>query len=886
MKDSRGRPLDGIRGHLRDLVLPRYREGAGVLSMTRSSLIGYGTIGVALGLILMPLGAEIFGRMLVANGFDPQGASFNWNPALVSLHLFADVFTGLAYVAISVALIYLAYKVGEDLPFLWAFVAFGLFIVACGMTHFVAAWTLWAPAYWLAGGVKFATAVVSAATAVTVPPLVPKVLALVQAARLSERRRVRLEEANRELAALNARLSELDRLKSQFFSNVSHELRTPLALILGPVARLQADGGIADEQRRELEVVNRNARALLKHVNDLLDLSKLEFDGMGLTYARVDLAQLARLVAAYFESLARDRHMTLTVDAPAPVLADADPEKIERVLLNLLSNAFRFTPDGGRVTCSVRTAGAGVAIAVRDTGPGVKPELRAAVFERFRQGEDGATRRFGGTGLGLSIAKELVELHGGTITVDDAPGGGALFTVELPLSAPAGANVRPAAAPIGIPEVAHQTLAELRPASDEAADVARDGDGDGTAARPLVLVVEDNPDMRRFLVDALACDYRVAAAPDGRRGLERALALRPDLILSDVMLPEMSGDQLVRAARARSELETVPIVLLTARSDLDLRVQLLRDGAQDYLVKPFAVEELRARVGNQIAMKRARDVLQQELAGRSGDVAALAGELSARNGELKRALAARDEFLAVAAHELKTPLAVLRGFAQLALRQVGRDGALDQQRARHTLAVIDERSDKLDRLVIRLLDVSRIDAGRLALERQVADVARIVAEVVAAAQAMSTGHTLVLDAPPEVTALVDPLRLEQVVMNLVDNAIKYSPDGGPIDVSVSCPSPDAVQIAVTDRGIGIPPERRDRIFDRFFQAHTKDHRSGIGLGLYISRQIIELHGGTLTAEFPPEGGTRFVVTLPTEPGHIAHAPNGSEGRSAGGPGGA
>ena len=170
-------------GLLRDMLLPRYQEGWSVLRMTRASLMGYGVVGVVLGLVLMPLGAELFGRLLEANGFDPQGGTFNWNPALVSLHLFADVFTGLAYVAISVTLIYLARKVGEDLPFIWAFVAFGLFIVACGMTHFVAAWTLWTPAYWLAGGVKFATAVVSIATAVAIPPLVPKVLALVAAAK-------------------------------------------------------------------------------------------------------------------------------------------------------------------------------------------------------------------------------------------------------------------------------------------------------------------------------------------------------------------------------------------------------------------------------------------------------------------------------------------------------------------------------------------------------------------------------------------------------------------------------------------------------------------------------------------------------------------------------
>ncbi len=243
--------------------------------------------------------------------------------------------------------------------------------------------------------------------------------------------------------------------------------------------------------------------------------------------------------------------------------------------------------------------------------------------------------------------------------------------------------------------------------------------------------------------------------------------------------------------------------------------------------------------------------------------AALAVDNARLYQEAQEAVSARDEFLSVAAHELKTPMTSLRGFAQITLRQLDKDGILDLARVRQALQVIDRQSKKLSALVSQLLDVSRIEAGRLILDRKVANVTGLIEGVAAAARATTDRHTLTLHAPPEVLALVDSLRLEQVVTNLVDNAIKYSPDGGPIEVEVSRPDAETVLLAVKDHGIGIPPEHRQRIFDRFYQAHTNGHFMGMGLGLYISHQIVNLHGGRIEVEFPPDGGTRFVVSLPT-----------------------
>ncbi len=232
--------------------------------------------------------------------------------------------------------------------------------------------------------------------------------------------------------------------------------------------------------------------------------------------------------------------------------------------------------------------------------------------------------------------------------------------------------------------------------------------------------------------------------------------------------------------------------------------------------------------------------------------------------EAQAAICDRDEFLSVAAHELKTPITSLRGFAQLTLRGLDRRGAVDPERLRQALQVIDQQSDKLSTLVARLLDVSRIDAGRLSLTPRRTNLARLLAEVVAELRGNSERHTILLDVPASLHTTVDPLRLEQVVTNLIDNAIKYSPAGGQIDVTLSSEDDGTCSISVRDRGIGIPPEQHERIFDRFYQVHT--HFGGMGLGLYISREIVHLHGGTIQAESAPDRGARFVVSLPCDRG--------------------
>lgn len=402
-----------------------------------------------------------------------------------------------------------------------------------------------------------------------------------------------------ELRRAKEAAEEAGRAKDQLFATVSHELRTPLALILGPIQKRLASGGLNDEERRDLEVVERNARTLLRHVNDLLDLSKLQVGKMEMDYVEMDLAWLVRMAASLFESIADERQVHFVVEAPPKLPAQADPDKLQRVLLNLLSNAFKFTPAGGGVAVQLQSENQKAVLTVRDTGPGIPASQREAIFERFQQLDAGAARLWGGTGLGLAIVKEFVLLHQGTVRVGDAPGAGALFTVDLPLKAPAGAPVRtePKELDSGLRRQAVDELrAPRRPIPTPASTPLVNA--------PLVLIVEDNQEMCSFLAEALGREYRVITASDGREGLEKALQSRPDLILSDVMMPRMSGDQMVHEIRRHSELDAVPIVLLTAKADESLRDALLRDAVQDYIFKPFSSSEVLARVARLIAERR------------------------------------------------------------------------------------------------------------------------------------------------------------------------------------------------------------------------------------------------------------------------------------------
>jgi PAS domain S-box-containing protein len=322
--------------------------------------------------------------------------------------------------------------------------------------------------------------------------------------------------------------------------------------------------------------------------------------------------------------------------------------------------------------------------------------------------------------------------------------------------------------------------------------------------------------------------------------------------------------------------------VLVSTSGEPRHLEIIREmGPTSYLIVPLMA---RARLVGTLCLvathsARHYGATDQALADDLARRAAVAVENARLYREAQAALAAREEFLSVAAHELKTPVTVIMGYTQLALKQFRTSANPNRERLQAVFSALDREVSRLSQLVTQLLDVSRVQAGQLALERAVTDIGRLVSDVVASAQVGTSKHVISVRAPSDLLALVDPLRMEQVLVNLLSNAIKYSPAGGPIDVDVWTPDAQTFSMAVRDRGMGIPEEKRKRLFERFYRVHAGDFIAGMGLGLYICRQIVELHEGRIDVESPPDGGTCFVVTIPIGPHHRAgrdkHEPTGA-----------
>ena len=414
-------------------------------------------------------------------------------------------------------------------------------------------------------------------------------------------RRERVALAHRmELERVEAeQLRALDRARSAFFANVSHEFRTPLTLTLGPLDDVLAGeyGPLPEAVRAPVGLARRSAARVLGLIGQILDTARLAAGGTTLRAQPLDLAAVARAHLDAFAPLAAHRRIAAEFGAEPTAGLWADPEHVGTILTNLLSNAFKFTPEGGRVQVGVEASDGEARAWVEDTGPGIPAADLARVFERFHQVEAGAHRPIG-TGIGLALAHDLAALHGGRLAAANVPGGGCRFTLALPLGTAhlAPEQIAPESA---APEIRHPLV------EDAPARVApREGPGDEDD-RTAVLVADDNADIRAYLRRHLeAAGYRVDEAADGADALAQARARLPDLVVSDVMMPGLDGLGLCRALRADPETDFVPVLLLTARADPEDRLDGLAELCDDYLTKPFDARELVARVGNLIALRR------------------------------------------------------------------------------------------------------------------------------------------------------------------------------------------------------------------------------------------------------------------------------------------
>ncbi len=391
------------------------------------------------------------------------------------------------------------------------------------------------------------------------------------------------------IAAQAARLREVDRLKTNFFADLSHELRTPLTLVIGPLEDVRdgRHGAIPPAAAAQVGLAERNARRLFGLVNQLLDVVRLDVGALRLDRAPQDLTALVSGMVEVHEPLARRRGVALVSELPdALVVVDVDRREIEKVFANLLGNALKFTPPGGTVRVTLAADATTARVAIADTGPGMAPEVRERVFERFYSARESAVQP--GTGIGLSLARELTEHHDGRLEVDSAPGAGSTFTVVLPISA------RPPVARAG----AAPTTAELPPLEETIAA------GPDPEDRTTVLVVDDHPEVRAWVRSHLVARYHVVEGGNGREGLAQARRFLPDLVVSDVMMPEMDGYDLVRALRADPDLDWIPVVLLTAKGSDQSRLEGLQRGADAHLAKPFSSQVLVAQVDALLAQRQ------------------------------------------------------------------------------------------------------------------------------------------------------------------------------------------------------------------------------------------------------------------------------------------
>jgi signal transduction histidine kinase/ligand-binding sensor domain-containing protein/DNA-binding response OmpR family regulator len=415
------------------------------------------------------------------------------------------------------------------------------------------------------------------------------------------------------------KMQEMDKLKSYFFANISHEFRTPLTLILSPIRDMLA-GSFKGDTKKQYQMVIRNGERLLRLINQLLDLSKLGAGRMKLKTSRLDVVQFLKPIVSAFDSYAQRLRLKFTFEHPAePVWVYFDPDKFEKIITNLLSNAFKFTREG-EIRLSIRLQNSEplvdgadkfnvVEIAVTDSGAGIPPEYLSSIFDHFYQVAHHSNSE--GSGIGLSLTKELVELHKGKIIVESVSGKGSVFKVVLLLGRKhlSDSEIDQTEGPIF---ESNKTIARLDQITPQDSPPSKTDELDEDVKNlPRLLIVEDNSDMRSYIKQSLEECYQITEAGNGKEGLGKALEIIPDLIISDVMMPGMDGVTLCKAFKTNINTSHIPVILLTAKADLESKIEGLETGADEYLSKPFNGHELKVRARNLV---RSREILRQRFA--------------------------------------------------------------------------------------------------------------------------------------------------------------------------------------------------------------------------------------------------------------------------------
>ncbi len=537
--------------------------------------------------------------------FMPHGHCFLWQPGILWLHLASDVIIFASYYSIPFALIYFARK-RPDMPFRLLFTLFSLFILLCGTTHLFNIWVLWYPDYWPEGIVKALTAAVSLCTAVLVWKLMPQLLMVPSPNQLQklneelvlnqhdigrrvEERTLELEETNSKLEEAYKIAEKANKAKSEFLANMSHEIRTPMNAVIGLSHILAKSTPLTEKQRNCINTLRLSAESLMDLITDLLDISKIESESIVMENARFDLQRLVSETVSIMSVKAQEKKLELTLTFDPALTGEyvGDPTRIRQIFLNLLSNALKFTEKGSvhvSVTREERKHSYAqyARICVADTGIGIPAEKQTSIFNKFSQANSSINRKYGGTGLGLAISKALIELMGGTISVESKSGTGSTFFVTLPLAS--AETFKTTGAQAGKPSVAETSETKHR-----------------------VLLVEDyqpNILVASSILDELGYDYDVAM--NGEEAISKRFSQNFDIILMDVQMPVLDGYNatlLIRQKESEDALAAIPIIGITAFAMAGDKEKFINAGMNDYVAKPFNPEELRLKIAELLNQK-------------------------------------------------------------------------------------------------------------------------------------------------------------------------------------------------------------------------------------------------------------------------------------------
>lgn len=713
--------------------------------------------------------------------------------------------------------------------------------------------------------------------------------------------RYRLSESQWQLEEKNQQLVEMDRLKMDFFSNVTHELRTPLTLMLAPMQRLLRlsgtdPAGIGTSRtgrQSELGGIYQNGLRLLKLINDLLDISSVDAGRLKIKFHEFRIDELAGRLATSIKSIAEQSGLNLAQQVQINLrTVRADEEKLEKILLNLLFNAVKFTPSGGTVSLKISQDNSCMVFEVQDTGTGIDAKSLPYIFDRFWQADTSVTRQHPGTGLGLSLVKEFAVAMGGRVEARSTLGKGTCMRVILPCSvednliiigSPQSADEPEGPAPAV--DLAQQPSEKSPESSAWIQSIYREAETaygeaqempfpqtDSVVLRqiidprsdskiPLVLIADDEPGMLRFMRSELESRYRIIKVTDGKAALEVALQHRPDLIIADYMMPAMDGLTLCRELRKSKDFRATPIMLVSARTEESVRLNALQLGANDVLVKPFSLSEFNSRVDNLVE----NHLLHTQIEERNARLEKTLDELRAAERELIQSekMAALGILTGGIMHEINNPLNFTRSALYVLDRRLGRMENADAGEISGIVEDVREGINRITTIVSELRTFCHPDvvmASSCSISEALQSATRLIA-----APMREAAILLEENVPDFLLVRGDKNQLTLVFINLLKNALdalSSSTSGNKprqIHVNAKPLGANQVEISFTDNGPGISPDYINRVFDPFFT--TKAPGEGTGLGLSICYRIITAHGGMITASSKPGRGTKFTIQL-------------------------